>query len=49
MNPEEKYEKSTDFRNYVDSFCRSNECTREEALKHWIIQNEVMHIYKEDE
>lgn len=49
MTPEEKYEKSKDFKEYIDKFCASNQCTKEDAFKHWIILNQVMHIYKGDE
>lgn len=50
MTPEEMYEKSKDFREYIDRFINKNpEYTKEDAFKHWIILNEVMHIYKGDE
>jgi hypothetical protein len=49
MEPEEMYEKSTDFREYVDRFLRTNpQYSKEEAFKHKIIRDEIIHIYKED-
>lgn len=49
MTAKEKYEKSTDFREYVDRFINTNpQYTKEEAFEHKIIRDEIIKIYKED-
>lgn len=49
MTPEEMYEKPTDFREYIDRFCKEYDCTKEDAFKHKVIKEEIVLIYKEDE
>lgn len=50
MTAQQMYEKSTDFREYVDRFVHKNpEYTVEDALQHKIIKEQIVLIYKEDE
>ena len=43
----EFYNTNTDFKNYIDKYCKKHKCTVEEALQHKLVK-EVYEQYKEN-